>query len=105
MHLLRALMAPPPGHTPQNSRVLSRPPSFLSGGKPGDRRGRIALKPTKCKGITSRNVASGDGEESDSAFGDGGETPRNGFVGAKLDTSREQFLEALKYNIITLSTM
>lgn len=72
---------------------LSRAPSFLSGGLPRDRRGRIAHK-QKGKGVDAL-VLDGVGD-SDDAFGD--ETPRNG-PSHMLEVERErerEFLEALR---------
>jgi hypothetical protein len=71
---------------------LSRAPSFLSGGLPRDRRGRIAHKQ---KG-KDEVVLDGFGD-SDNAVGD--ETPRNG-PSHMLEVERErerEFLEALRF--------
>lgn len=73
---------------------LSRAPSFLSGGLPRDRRGRIAHK-QKGKGV---NDLISDGlADGDDTFGD--ETPRNG-PSQMLEVERErerEFLEALRF--------
>lgn len=79
-------------------RPLTRAPSFLSGGLPRDRRGRIAQKQMS-KGFAGLLGMAGlrDGEEED-AFGD--ETPRNGSTGLVIDVERErerEFLEALRF--------
>lgn len=71
-----------------------RAPSFLSGGLPRDRRGRIAQKRTT-GGI---GIAT---EDEEIGWDDGGgETPRNGFMGnTTLDMERErerEFLEGLR---------
>ena len=67
-------------------------PSFLSGGLPRDRRGRIAQK----RNLEDPGIAAEDEE----GWDEGGETPRNGFMGTTtLDMERErerEFLEALR---------
>lgn len=81
---------------------LSRAPSFLSGGLPRDRRGRIAHK-QKGKGVDDL-VLDGVGD-SDDAFGD--ETPRNG-PSHMLEVERErerEFLEALRFVLVVCSAM
>lgn len=73
---------------------LARAPSFLSGGLPRDRRGRIAHK-QKGKGVNDL-VLDGVGD-GDDAYGD--ETPRNG-PSYMLEVERErerEFLEALRF--------
>lgn len=80
-----------------HSSKAGRPPSFLSGGAPRDRRGRVAQKPKPHR----RASATEDGGLDDGED-DGGETPRNGFTavgGPRLDFDRERdrdFLEALR---------
>lgn len=72
---------------------LSRAPSFLSGGLPRDRRGRIAHKQNG-KRVDNSVV---DGVADDDVFGD--ETPRNG-PSHMLEVERErerEFLEALRF--------
>lgn len=67
-------------------------PGFHSGGLPRDRRGRIAQK----QNLGSPGIAADDEE----GWDEGGETPRNGFVGTTtLDMEREkerEFLEGLR---------
>jgi hypothetical protein len=82
-------------------------PSFLSGGMPGDRRGRIAQKTLKGKAIlgVSGEGHEHDDEDSDGVLGDGGETPRMGLGSGAFHTKREhgkEFLEALRYDIYWL---
>jgi hypothetical protein len=77
---------------------LSRAPSFLSGGLPRDRRGRIAHK-QKGKGVDNLVGLDGVGD-SDDALGD--ETPRNG-PSHMLEVERErerEFLEALRFVVL-----
>lgn len=76
-----------------------RAPSFLSGGLPRDRRGRIAQKRNLGGiGYGASGPGGEGGEEGDDA---GGETPRNGFVESfsMLDLEREReriFLDGLR---------
>lgn len=80
---------------------LARAPSFLSGGLPRDRRGRIAHK-QKGKGVNDL-VLDGVGD-GDDAYGD--ETPRNG-PSYMLEVERErerEFLEALRSPDLESST-
>ena len=67
-------------------------PNFLSGGLPRDRRGRIAQK----RNLENPDIAAEDEE----GWDEGGETPRNEFMGATtLDMERErerEFLEGLR---------
>jgi hypothetical protein len=81
-----------------------RGPTFLSGGMPGDRRGRIAEKRLKGKGMAGDGHGHDD-EDSDGVLGDGGETPRMGLGNATFHTKRDherEFLEALRYEICWL---
>ncbi|RDB24719.1 Target of rapamycin complex 2 subunit bit61 [Hypsizygus marmoreus] len=74
---------------------LSRAPSFLSGGLPRDRRGRIAHK-TNGRGPPHLVGLGVPGEEDDRV---GDETPRNGQTSFVVDVERErerEFLEALR---------
>ncbi|TDL26132.1 HbrB-domain-containing protein [Rickenella mellea] len=75
-------------------------PTFLTGGVPRDRRGRIATKPKKATRFRRLGGSLDIGEE-DAEDDDGGETPRNGFSPAgsrgRKDADREQeFLDALR---------
>lgn len=73
---------------------LTRAPSFLSGGLPRDRRGRIAQK-HKGKGL-AHLVGLGSGEDEDMM---GDETPRGGSSSYVMEVERErerEFLEALR---------
>lgn len=73
---------------------LTRAPSFLSGGLPRDRRGRIAQK-QKGKGL-AHLVGLGSGEDEDML---GDETPRGGSSSYVVEVERErerEFLEALR---------
>ncbi|TFK75319.1 HbrB-domain-containing protein [Pluteus cervinus] len=83
--LLRVVRAPPGTSHPKGPTApLTRAPTFLSGARPRDRRGRIAQK--------NKNVVLVSGEESE-GFGD--ETPRNS--GLMTDVERErELLDALK---------
>jgi hypothetical protein len=104
--LIRALRLPHSQTEPGNSKsfkhdpsVKVRAPSFLSGGLPRDRRGRIAQKRTFGGVGISGVMRGGDGEEG-RWDDDGEETPRNGFVASTtLDMEHEQereFLEGLR---------
>jgi hypothetical protein len=103
--LIRVLRLPHSHAEPGSAKSLKhdpsvkvRAPSFLSGGLPRDRRGRIAQK--RNFGGSGMNgaggVGSGDHEDGD----DGEETPRNGFASSTtLDMERErerEFLEGLR---------
>ncbi|KAJ7647492.1 HbrB-like-domain-containing protein [Roridomyces roridus] len=86
--LLRAVRSPRPQFdATATSTPISPPraPSFLSGGLPRDRRGRIAQKSLNLAGI---KIAE---DENDDIFGD--ETPR---VAQGLREREREFLEALK---------
>lgn len=74
---------------------LNRAPSFLSGGVPRDRRGRIAYK---SHGKDLQPVAgSGDDRDEESEGGRGDETPRNAHYIAVVERERDrEFLEALR---------
>ena len=80
--------------------MRARAPSFLSGGLPRDRRGRIAQK--RNLGVVGGGLgASGESGEEGGWEDGGGETPRNGFVqrDSTLDLEREReriFLEGLR---------
>ncbi|KAF8891702.1 HbrB-like-domain-containing protein [Infundibulicybe gibba] len=82
---------------------LTRAPSFLSGGLPRDRRGRIAQK---VRNLTDLGGMPAPGErDDDGLFGD--ETPRNGSVSHAVDRERErekEFLDALRGSDVDNST-
>lgn len=76
---------------------LSRAPSFLSGGLPRDRRGRIAHKQTGKNLDHLARLRTDDGEDNEERHGD--ETPRNAPSSYMAEVERErgrEFLEALK---------
>lgn len=82
-HLLRAIRSPVVQLTPHiYKRYSSGAPSFLSAGRPRDRRGRIAQKGVK------RDLHEEDEE------GEGFETPKLG--GAFVDALRERDRELLE---------
>ncbi|EIN11413.1 HbrB-domain-containing protein [Punctularia strigosozonata HHB-11173 SS5] len=98
-NLLKLVMHPPssasstsplsshPSFSYSYSKRASRAPSFLSSGKPRDRRGRVASKPHSLK-VASLDIA---GEE-----GDGEETPRGFVLSSDGEKSRRELLEALR---------
>ncbi|KDQ57725.1 hypothetical protein JAAARDRAFT_156667 [Jaapia argillacea MUCL 33604] len=74
-------------------------PTFLSGGAPRDRRGRIGQKPGWIGAETILGRGRGRGEEDED--GDGEETPRNGVGFLDIDKVRErererEFLDSLR---------
>jgi hypothetical protein len=98
--LLRIVRSPRPQYNARTQTMkmgpmspLTRAPSFLSGGLPRDRRGRIAHK-QKGKGL-AHLVGLGSGDDDQEMLGD--ETPRNGSSTHIVDFERErEFLEALR---------
>ncbi|KAK0498408.1 HbrB-like-domain-containing protein [Armillaria luteobubalina] len=86
--------------TVKTSTGRARAPSFLSGGLPRDRRGRIAQKQ---KGASLPNLVSNTMSAGDDGDSSGGETPRIGSGGTVVESEREkerekerEFLEALR---------
>ncbi|PBL02141.1 HbrB-domain-containing protein [Armillaria gallica] len=104
LELLRILRSPTPQfdgrQTVKPSTGRARAPSFLSGGLPRDRRGRIAQKQ---KGASLPNLVSNTISAGDDGDSSGGETPRIGSGGTVVEIERErerekerEFLEALR---------
>jgi len=90
-----------PGHQLQTSKSpghmspLNRAPSFLSGGVPRDRRGRIAYK-SHGKGLQPF-AGPGDGRDGESEGRRGDETPRSAHYIGVVERERDrEFLEALR---------
>lgn len=100
---MRLVRSPRPESDPRNPRFKGSPgfqtrtPSFLSGGLPRDRRGRVALKGKTPPDLTSlRGLGFGSIEDT---YGD--DTPRMGGIPASyaIDMERErdrEFLEGLR---------
>jgi len=82
--------------TTRDPSIMNRAPSFLSGGLPRDRRGRIAHK-RNLGGISVRAMGGAGDAEDEGRRWDDDETPRNGFISrTTLDTERERELEILE---------
>lgn len=108
--LLRLVRNPRPESDPRNPRFKGSPsfqtraPSFLSGGLPRDRRGRVALKGKNPPDLTNlRGLGFGSSED---PYGD--DTPRMGGIPASyaMDMERErdrEFLEGLRLVLISFT--